>query len=311
MQHVVGRLLGGVADDRDVAQGDGAVLPDADDNIAHVFGVPQERAGLEQNLRIGEGPGAVLMRLVGGGDGLAHAIRGETAGGKGGRIEGDPHRATNAANERGLCHLIDGLDGLIELGRESTKRQMILRLAVQGEGENGHVINRAGFDQRLADPGRDAVEVGLQFLVQSDERGLDVGADDKPHNNHGTAGGGRRVEVFHIGNFPQEFFHGPGDAVFHLGGGRAGHAHEDVDHGHLDLRLLLARKLEHGEQAEEDRSNDRDGRKLGIDEHRGQAAAHAIAWRRGRGIGGSAHRVRMISGLRVDRRAERRAVGRR
>ena len=61
------------------------------------------------------------------------------------------------------------------------------------------------------------------------------------------AGGG--VEVFDAGNFPKEFFQRARHAVFHLGGAGAGHTDHDVDHRHLDLRLLLAGQHENGEQA--------------------------------------------------------------
>ena len=40
----------------------------------------------------------------------------------------------------------------------------------------------------------------------------------------------------------------------HLRGRRAGHLHEDVEHGHDDLRLLFARRHQNGEGARQQRS---------------------------------------------------------
>jgi len=276
VQHVVGGLLGGVGDGGDVAQVHRAILVNAHDDLADVGGVAQERAGFEQRLGVGKRPRAGAELAVGRLERRDERGGAESARGEGGGIELHAHGAAHAADQRGLRDLRDGFDLVVELGGEPAQREVVVRGAVQRECEHRHVVDGARLDQRRADAGRDAVEIGLELLVEAHERGLQIGADLETHDGHHAAGAGGRVEVLHAGDFPEQFLHRARGAVFHLQRGGAGHADEYVDHRHLDLRLLLARQHEHREQAEQDRCDDDDGRQLRVDEHRAEFAGDAL-----------------------------------
>ena len=95
------------------------------------------------------------------------------------------------------------------------------------------------------DAGRDAVEVGLQLLVQLHQAALDVLADLEAHDDQALARARGGVDVFHAGNFPEQLLHRPGGALLDFLGAEARHRDQHVDHRHLDLRLLLAREHDH------------------------------------------------------------------
>jgi hypothetical protein len=271
-QHVVGRFVCAVDDRRDVPKINRPPLGHADDRRADIARIAEEGAGLQQRFPVGGG----LRAGVGLGVGLLqhrHEVPGaEIAGGELLGIQHHAHGAVLAADQRRFGHEGNLLHRVIHLRSEPAQRGVIVARAVEGEGEDRHVVDRAGLDERRGDAERDAVEVRLQLLVEADEGGLEVRADLEPHDGQVAAGACGGVEVFDTGDFPKEFLHRARDAVLHLGRRRTGHRHHHVDHRHLDLRLLLARQHEDREKAEEQRGGDDDRRQLGVDEQRGQAA---------------------------------------
>jgi hypothetical protein len=139
---------------------------------------------------------------------------------------------------------------------------VIVSRAGEREREDGDIVDRARFDERRGDAGREAVEVGLEALVEADEGGLDLGADLVADDDGAEAGAGGGVEVVDAGDFPEEFFEGAGEAVFDLGGRGAGEGAEDVDHRDVDLRLLLAGEHQDRKRTEQNRREDDDRREL-------------------------------------------------
>ncbi len=187
---------------------------------------------------------------------------GEAAGSEGGGVELDADRAADAADDGGLGDLRDGLEGVVDLGGEPAQGEVIVSRAGEREREDGDIVDRARFDERRGDAGREAVEVGLEALVEADEGGLDLGADLVADDDGAEAGAGGGVEVVDAGDFPEEFFEGAGEAVFDLGGRGAGEGAEDVDHRDVDLRLLLAGEHQDRKRTEQNRREDDDRREL-------------------------------------------------
>ena len=109
--------------------------------------------------------------------GLRAAKRGEAAGGEAGGVDEDADGAPGAADEGGFGDVGDLFHRVVELGGEAAEREMVVVGAVEGEGEDGDVVDAFGFDERLADSGRDAVEVGAEFFGDFDEALLGVLAD--------------------------------------------------------------------------------------------------------------------------------------
>ena len=129
------------------------------------------------------------------------------------------------------------------------KREMIVAGAVEGQAEDRHVIDAFGFDQRPADAGRDAVEVRAQFFGEFDQAALRVLADLEAHDDQALAVAGGGIDIFHAGDFPQQFFHRAGGAFLDFLGAGARHGDHHIDHRHLDLRFLLARQQHDGRRA--------------------------------------------------------------
>ena len=271
VQHVVGRLGCGVSDRGDVTQVNRFSAEDAEHDRTDVVGVVEELAGFEKDFPVGKRTRAGGKLAVGCLERRGDLGDGEVARREGGGIEFDAQSAAGSADERGLGDERDGFDGVLDLRGEAAEREVVERAAVQGKREDGDVVDGARLDQGSADAGRDAVEVGLEFLVEADEGGLDVGADFEAHDHHRLAGRGRAVEVFDAGDFPEKFFHRTGHAVLDLLGRGARHGDEHVDHGDFDLRFLLARELENGEGAKQHRGDHGDNREFGRDRGRRDA----------------------------------------
>ena len=99
----------------------------------------------------------------------------------------------------------------------------------------------------------------------------------------GTGGG---VDVLDAGDFPKDLFERAGDAIFDLLGGDARHADQDVDHGHLDLRLLFPGQHDHGEKTQQERRDDGERGEPGIGERGSEPAGEARRSHGGGGTGG-------------------------
>jgi hypothetical protein len=186
----------------------------------------------------------------------------EATSSEGGEIELDADRTADAANERRFGDLWDGFDRVVDLLGETAEREMVVRGAGKSQSENGNIVDGTGFDERGRGSKGKAVEVGLESLVEPNERGLDVSSDPIAHDDDAAAWARRRIEVLDPGNFPKKFFERTGETVFNFGGRRARKRAEHIDHRHVDLRLLLAREHPNGEDAEQHRRQHDDGREL-------------------------------------------------
>ncbi len=158
-KHVVRGLLGAVHDLGNFLQIDRPAAGNAYDDIADVDRRLQKSPGLHDDglVAAGELPGAKLaVRL------LEHRNQpggAEIAGRELHGIEQHPQLAPRPADDRGLGDLGHLLDRVIDLGDETTQREMIITRAVKREGEDGHVVDRPRLDERPDDAVRDAVEV--------------------------------------------------------------------------------------------------------------------------------------------------------
>ena len=198
--------------------------------------------------------------------------RAELAGSQRGGIDRDAHHPASAADERRLGDLGNRFYHVVHLGGETPEREVVVRRAVQRERQDRYIVDRAWFDDRRRHTHGDTVKIGLQLLVEPYERGLDVRAHREAHDHHRGAGTGGGVEIFDAGDFPEQFFHRPRDAVFHFPRSGSGHADEHIDHRDLDLRLFLPRQHQHSEEAEQHRREDGDGRELRLRKHSGEPA---------------------------------------
>ena len=190
--------------------------------------------------------------------------------------------ARASADQRDLRHVRHFSDRLSYLCRRFAELVVVVSGAPQRHRDDRHVINRSGLDERRADARGNAVGVGRQLLVQSHERTLFVLPDVEPHDDHRLPGTRGRVEILDTRHFPEQLLHRSRHPLLDLGGCGAGCIHEDVDHGHHDLRLFLSRKRDDGKGPERERCHDEERRELGMNEGLGQPAGHAHALVHGR-----------------------------
>ena len=197
---------------------------------------------------------------------------GEVAGGQRGGIDRDAHHPARATAERRLGNLGNGFYHVVHLRGETAEREVIERRALQRERQNRHIVDRAGFDDRRRHAGGDTVKIRLQLLVEPHERGLNLRTHPEAHDHQCGRGAGSGIEIFDAGNFPEQFFHRPRDAVFDLPRGGARHPDKNIHHRDLDLRLFFPREHQHGKEPEQHRSNHRDRREFRLRKHSGQPA---------------------------------------
>ena len=278
-EHILAWLLRPVHNRRHVAQVNGLSAMHADDDVAGVLRAGEEAAGLQQDLAVVIGERAGDELAVGRLEQRDDVRRAEVARGELRRVEQDAQLPALAADERRLSHQRHLLHGVVHFGDDAAQRVMVLPRAVEGERQDRHVVNGLGLDEREGDALGDAVEVGLQLLVEEDQAALDVLADLEADDGQALALAGGRVDVFHLGDFPEQLLHRPGGALLDLLGAEAGHGDQHVNHRHLDLRLLLARQEQRRRRAQQNRGDDEQRRQLGVNERPGDAPRDAQARR--------------------------------
>ena len=87
---------------------------------------------------------------------------------------------------------------------------MVIAGAVEGQRQDRHVVDGLGLISGRETAVGDAVEIGLQLLVELDDGGLDVLADLEADDQQALAGAGGRVDVFDPGDFPEQLLHRAG-----------------------------------------------------------------------------------------------------
>ncbi len=274
-EDIVVRFCRPVADLRDLVKIDRGAGMDADHDPADLRRRGEEGAGLQQHLLVQRRQAAGVGLEVDLLDLRRDLGDGEVARGQLQRVETDRHLAAGAADDLGLGHLLDALDAVVDLGRQPPQGGVVVAAAVEGQGQDRHVVDGMRLDQRLRHRMGDAVEVGLQFLVEADDGGFEVLADVEADDQQALAGHRGRVDVLDAGDFVEQLFHRDGEPLLDLLRGGAGHRHHHVDHRHLDLRFLLARQQEDGEDAEEQRGEDAERGQLRVDEGCGQPAGES------------------------------------
>ena len=187
------------------------------------------------------------------------------------RIDLDDHGASGSADRIDLARTGDPLEiGLDAVGNplqvEGADRGV---LAEQRERHDGHVVDALGLDQRAQDAQAlgQPIGIGIDRVVEPHQRLGARYAHLVLHGQDGEAGPRDRHHVLDAGDLRQHLLGRRGDHLFHVPRRCAGERNQHVRHRHVDLRLLLARRDEHGEYAQEkgaDRQQRRDLRRLEI-----------------------------------------------
>ena len=126
----------------------------------------------------------------------------------------------------------------------------------EGVGEDRDVVDAAGDDERRHRAGGKLGGLLLELRVDADGGLVGVGPDHEADDDHPARGLRRGVDVLDVRDLVDRLLEGRRQAALDLLGRGARHPEEDVDHRDLDLRLLLARRHQDGEGADEEREDD-------------------------------------------------------
>ena len=159
--------------------------------------------------------------------------------------------------------------------------------APERHGQHRHVVDALGLDDRWqrTQIARQPVLVRVEHVIQAHQRFGARHADLELHRQHGQPRPRHRIGVLDTGDLRQHLFGRPRHHVLHIGAARSRKSDQHVGHGHVDLRLFLPRRDQHGEQAQQqchDRQQRRDG--IGLERSR-DAARNAQAPGGGRSNG--------------------------
>ena len=132
---------------------------------------------------------------------------------------------------------------------------MIVVAAMEGQGQDRHVVNGVGLDQRPGDRMGDAIEIGLKLLVEPDDGGLKVLTDKESHDQEGLSGHRGRIDILHPRQLVEQLFHRDGEPFLHFLRRGPRHRDHDIDHRYLDLRFFLARQHDDCQDAKEQRGD--------------------------------------------------------
>ncbi len=275
VRHVGRGPLRSVHDGRDVGQ---AHRPPA------AFGdhdLPELARGLQEAARLHHEAPVAGDELPGHGPTVARGERGENRAGRQAprgqarRIELDAELAPQAADQRGVRHVGNRLDLVLDLRGDLPQGRRVLRRAPERERPDRHVVDRAGLHERRRQIPRPDVGQRVELRADPDECAVRVLPDAKPRDDERRTRRGGRVDVLDPGNRPEGLLEGCRNLAFDLDRAAARKRREDVDHRNLDLGLLFPGRHDHGESPERQREGHEERRQLRVHEGGGEAPGDA------------------------------------
>ena len=149
--------------------------------------------------------------------------------------------------------------------------------APHGQGDDGHVIDALGLDERLSNPdaGRPPVLVRIDGVVEAHDGVITVNSDFVLDGQDRQAGTRDGIDVFDAGNLPQYLFHRRRHEILDLFRACAREGNQNIRERHVDLRLFLARRHEHGEDPHQKRRQCQQRREPILEEESREPAAQA------------------------------------
>src|SRR5690606_23145635 len=119
---------------------------------------------------------------------------------------------------------------------------------------------------------------GRQLRVHLQHAFLLVLADLEAHGGHRIAVAGHAVDVLDARDLPHALLDRAGQQVLRLARRRARHADDHIDHRHRDLRLLLARRRDDGDDTDRERREGAERRELRAQERLRDSSGDAHAY---------------------------------
>ena len=286
MPDVAGRGVGRVGDGGHVLQPHRLAAGHAQHQLRHVVAVGQELAGGELGHAIGADPFAGLAGQVGRLQGAGQFVHGQAVAGQARRVQGNHQRALGRADGADIAGAGDALELVFQAVRHFGQfgRATLRVVGPQGQRHHRHIVDALGLDDRLAHAQvlRHPVLVGEHLVVQAYQRRLALHADFELHRQDRHARAADRIGVLDLLDLGQLLLQREGHHLLDLARVGAGEGHDDVGHGHVDLRLFLARGDGHRDQAQQQADQGQDRGQRVVLEDPCQAAGDAQAGAVGR-----------------------------
>ena len=249
------------------------------DQLADVSRVAQVRTRLERQRTVARQQIADGRAEVGREQGLAQLGDGHARAGHAPRVDLDANGASRSADRGDLARAGHAL----EIGFEGVRHALQVERAgrrvarIERQGDDGNVGDALGLDDRLTDPqpARQPVGVAVDRVVEANECLGARHAHLELHRHHGEAGARDARHVLGAADLRQHLLGGRRHHLLDVAHRRAGKGDDDVGHRHVDLRLLLARRDEDRERAEQERHQRQQRRDLRALEEAGDAAGDA------------------------------------
>ncbi len=145
----------------------------------------------------------------------------------------------------------------------------------ESEDDDGDVIDAAADDERGRDPDRDPVHVGADLVIDPEHRVVLAGADHEARGDPGLVVHRLAIDVLHAGDRLDDGLERLGDELDHVRRLEPVGLDDDIDHGDVDLRVLLARDGEQRDEAGGERGKQEEGRDRRADRRLGQPSGNA------------------------------------
>ena len=250
-----------------------------DHQLGHLVGARQPGAGLEADALVAGQQLADRQPHIGRLQALAQVLHRHARARHAARIDLHPHRAARAA-QRG--HVL-GARHALEVGLDAVRDALelisagIQITAEQRQRDDRHIVDALGLDQRLqhAQPRRQPVAVVAQRVVQAHQRLRARHADLELHRQHRHARARHRHHMLDAGDARQHLLGRNRDHLLDIAHRGARKRHQHIGHGDVDLRLLLARRHQHGKDAQQQRDQRQQRGDLRALEQRGDPARRA------------------------------------
>jgi hypothetical protein len=222
-QNILRRILGGIADRSDITQIDRLPSEHPDNHPRDLLFACEKPTGFDQNLLILCGQSSRMKLAIGLAQHGHEARRTQSTRRQLDQVQLHPHLSTRPTHKRGFSHPGNLLDGIIDLSHDAPQHLVIVPLAMEGQRQNRHIIDGSGLDEWEGNAGRNAVNVGSQFLREPHQACLGIGTDLEANDGQGLRLAAGGIHVFYSGDFPQEFLHRPRGTFLHLTRRKARH----------------------------------------------------------------------------------------
>ena len=250
-------------------------LVQAHQQVRHFRGALKKRPGLHQVLPVlaGEMPGGQID--VAHLQGLDQGRQVQAVARQAHRVGDHPHLALAARHHVGAGRVRDALQAVQQLVRHPAQFVVVGAVAVQGQGDDGHVVDVHGLDHPARHALGHLVDIGEDLVVDLEEAGLQVFPHLELGGDHREGVPGLGIEVLQALHLPQLLFQVDDHQVFHFLGRGPREADEDVHHGHLDLGVFFPGGVEEGHDPGQQAHQDDDGGQLGQQKELDQAGGEA------------------------------------